>query len=372
MNEMELVEDFCAAEPPPSPQRLATARATVAASIGDPELAGRAPAGRWVQGPGRTRVLSWPRLAIPGAVAGAVAIATAVAIVVAATVTGSGASRPPGGGTAGTRLAAYVLDRAATAALAQPEPADGQFIYTSSKTVDSGRTGRAAFRVQTWLSVDGQKASATRWSHCMDVRQPSCLLEIQSGTNMPGYIPDRTYAVLRTLPTDPGTLLSYLEQHSTCLQPPGFGMKMSSYDAAYAEIYMILTSVLVLPPKFGAALFAAAAKIPGVTVLPHVVDAAGGQGIAVAMTYATGDATYSPQVRHELIFDPHSYRFVGAQSIIARAAVGWPAGELLDSTALLSSAIVNSAPTDYTTSENPKGGPKGRSRAYAMTVTCVM
>src|ERR1035437_4919099 len=49
MNEMELVKDFCAAEPPPSPQRLATARATVAASIGDPELAGRAPAGRWVQ-----------------------------------------------------------------------------------------------------------------------------------------------------------------------------------------------------------------------------------------------------------------------------------------------------------------------------------
>jgi hypothetical protein len=34
--------------------------------------------------------------------------------------------------------------------------------------------------------------------------------------NTPGYIPDRTYAGLRTLPTDPGALLSYLEQHSTC------------------------------------------------------------------------------------------------------------------------------------------------------------
>jgi len=48
-------------------------------------------------------------------------------------------------------------------------------------------------------------------------------------------------------------------------------------------------------------------------------------------------------------------------------AVGWPDGAVLDSTALLSSATVNSAPTDYTTTETPTG----TSRGYMMEVMCV-
>jgi hypothetical protein len=69
MNEMKLVEDFCAAEPPPPPQRLAQVRAKVTDSIGGIGLPGSGPAR------GRPRRL---RLALSGA--GTVGVALAVGL----------------------------------------------------------------------------------------------------------------------------------------------------------------------------------------------------------------------------------------------------------------------------------------------------
>jgi hypothetical protein len=54
-------------------------------------------------------------------------------------------------------------------------------------------------------------------------------------------------------------------------------------------------------------LYRAAALIPGVKVIPHVTNALGQPGIAVA--WGNGEAVDS----HEWIFNPVTYQFIGEQ-----------------------------------------------------------
>lgn len=369
MNEMRLLEEFCAQEPSPSPQRLARARARVMESISG----GRAPATRRRvrrEGRRRTGVLARPWLAT------VIATGTVAAVAVAATValntglfqggahgrTGAAGTVPqvaaPPPGASGTQLAAYVLDRAADAALTAPAPSDGQFIYTDTHRVDPEGHGLWANQ-QTWQSVDGQHPGAMRVGKCLSPTLfrkpvpakipppwiiPSCLFKIpalhHTGHNSVYF--DRTYAGLRALPTDPRVLLTYLEHHNSCDTQAGFGLPTTV--AAYAEIYMILDSVQVLPPKVGAALFRAAAMIPGITVRKNAANAAGGHGLAVSLSYGPGAGT--PVFRHELFFAPQTYRFLGSQ----RVAVS--SGALVGASWLRSYRIVNSAPTSYTAGKN--------------------
>jgi hypothetical protein len=122
----------------------------------------------------------------------------------------------------------------------------------------------------------------------------------------------------------------------------------------------------VLPPRLGAALFDAAAKIPGVTVLPHVADAAGGQGIAVAMTPREGPASGPiwPRTRFELIFDPHTYRFIGSQAV---APGGSARGAVLLASHLLKVSFTDTAPARYTKGTDwraPISAPTGPGSRY--------
>jgi hypothetical protein len=72
----------------------------------------------------------------------------------------------------------------------------------------------------------------------------------------------------------------------------------------------ILRDDVAVPPKLAAAVFIAAASLPGTVLLRHVVDAAGRPGIAVAMQQ------YG--VSSELIFDPRTYRFTGSADVVTR------------------------------------------------------
>jgi hypothetical protein len=357
MNDMELIEGFCAEQAPPRPERLAAARARVVAAIEDAAPSGPAPSGstralRQMRRRARAcarRILTQPRLAISAAVAAAATVAVIVASVTPWSASGTGI----------TLDAATVLHRAAKGALAQPVPRDNQFIYTEVRSV--GGRARRSQTVQTWLSVDGSKAGAQRLTPCDIGRQvhATCLYKAPRFRGSPALV---SYAWVKTLPTDPGTLLAYLERNSGCnhlLRTP-MTHGLDRYDAAYSEIYVILASLYLPPPKVSAALFDAAAKIPGVTVLPYVVDAAGGQGIAVAMTPAVGPA--SGRTRYELIFDPHTYRFIGSQAI----AVGSSArGTVLLASELLNVGFVNTEPTRYTMSSlRFMGGPPGSGPAY--------
>ena len=73
---------------------------------------------------------------------------------------------------------------------------------------------------------------------------------------------------------------------------------------------------MLVPPRLAAALFKVAATIPGATVKPHVTDAAGRAGIAVARV----GQEYPED--NELIFDPRTYRLLGQRSTLAAPEKG--------------------------------------------------
>ena len=63
----------------------------------------------------------------------------------------------------------------------------------------------------------------------------------------------------------------------------------------------------IAPPRVSAALYRAAALIPGVTVVPDAADALGRHGVAVAMT--------SDGVRTEWIFSKQTFLYLGERAI---------------------------------------------------------
>jgi hypothetical protein len=341
VDEMQAVADFCAEQRPPGPERLALARARVLDEITSaaPPGAGR-PRGR-----GRARVLTWPRLAAFGAVA----IAAAVAVVVAGGI-------PLGGGSplAPPASAAQVLQRAATAALAEPVAQAGQFIYTETRTVSEWKPTTVTRR---WTSADGAAQGASALVPCpawYDLHmvpsvlpagwfyyqgqpyRPSCLMALPGSRRLAA---PETYAGLETLPTDPATLLAYIDAH---YQPIFKIAPDTTASIEWDGLRQILTDNVVVPPKLGAAIFRAAAMLPGIRLFRNVTDAAGGRGIAVA---APLGPPREPWLLDELIFDPGTYRFIGSQIVVVRT-IGKQArrGTVFNAMAVLRTAITNTAP----------------------------
>jgi hypothetical protein len=301
----------------------------------------RARARRRVQ---RRRLTIWTTAATGSAavVAGAVFLAVVAG--------GQATSFTPPGGRTGVRLdAAVVLEGAARAALSGPTPQDNQFLYTDVRSVNPNRSRAWNSRQQTWESADGRQPGAIRNTTCFPGlpahdNLPTCLIKIPVGRGGPLNV---TYAWARSLPTDPAALLRYLEHHNNCSGIFNIGLHRTPYSDAFSEIITILESLYVLPPSPGAALFRAAALIPGVMVLRSVTDAAGGgRGIAVAMTGLDGMAT--PPVRFELIFAPRTYRFIGLQIIALRPGPGQVPGEVIHAEWVVSSQVVDTAPVNYT------------------------
>lgn len=109
MNEMKLIEDFCAEEAPPRPEHLARSRARLIAAIEGGRLSGSVPLGR----PRATRLVS---LALGAAAAG-----TAGALVIVSLIAGGkpvipGDSRVPAGLLTGQPARPFLLAMAAKAA----------------------------------------------------------------------------------------------------------------------------------------------------------------------------------------------------------------------------------------------------------------
>ena len=87
---------------------------------------------------------------------------------------------------------------------------------------------------------------------------------------------------------------------------------------------------MLVPPKLAAALFRVAATIPGATVVPHAADAAGRPGIAVARNVSEDKADA------ELIFNQHTYQFLGAREVLTSPVKGeGPAGTVIEAYAQL-------------------------------------
>ncbi|GAA2710632.1 CU044_5270 family protein [Actinoplanes palleronii] len=89
----------------------------------------------------------------------------------------------------------------------------------------------------------------------------------------------------------------------------------------------------VLQPTVVAALYQAAARIPGVELLADAEDGAGRHGVAVARS--------DGGIRHEWIFDAVSREYLGARSYLVEDGTWGRAGLLLSSSAVLTKTVVD-------------------------------
>lgn len=269
------------------------------------------------------------------AVAGVPLAAGAVAVVLVVTgvrddrlADGSGsgvASSGPSTGGTRTLSAGVLLNRIAVTAAAQPAPAvrDDQFIHivsTVAPTMGRGPAGTLSAEPHTreiWLSADGSRPGLLREN---GTRSP---LDAHSKPSLN----EPTYRYLESLPTDPGRLLAKIYDETR-------GMGNGPHDEAFVTIGDLLREQIA-PPKVSAALYRAAARIPGVTVVDRAVDAAGRRGVAVARA--------DDGKRTEWIFDKVTLRFLGERTVMTENSAAAKKGQVIDDAAVLSRAVTDRA-----------------------------
>jgi hypothetical protein len=248
-----------------------------------------------------------------------------------------------------------VLTRAADNVGRAPElhPRPGQFLAFRSMTMNTvesnGKDGRQARYLSRskrtiWLPVEGD---ATHGVLEEDTRPPEAYpgwpippearqAVGHSGPEKPVDEDNRVewlrtdYAYLSRLPTDPAKMYEHLYAH--------LGNDPMADIHAWDNVGSMLTEAY-LPAAQRAALFRAAAAIHGVTTVGRAKDAAGRQGIAVAMLKP------KEGTRDEYLFDPATYQYLGERSIVTDAKEARaPVGSILTSTAQLRVWVVDRPP----------------------------
>jgi hypothetical protein len=263
----------------------------------------------------------WALIAAP-----ATAVAVAAVAIVAVTLSRSGddaATRTTAAPIIAVEPGSVVglgplIDRLALSAAGKPDTrvGAGQFVYVHSKVA--------------WLVYDKQGATP-RFDkvHDREVWLPAShgdkgLIRERGETfGLTGARPNSEYA---DLPTDPTALLRKIYAETE-------GQNEGPDDAAFEYIGTALRES-ILAPKVNAALYRAAARIPGVVLVQDSVDAAGRHGIAVARTDNLGE-------RQEWIFDPATFDYLGERSYLVRDTSDGKAGRLTGTTAVLQRGVVN-------------------------------
>ncbi|MFJ5836025.1 CU044_5270 family protein [Streptomyces shenzhenensis] len=300
----------------------------------------------------RTTALAGPhkprnRFLRPAIVWPVAACALAGAIVAGGVLTGRGADTGSGVatgpvlttdiGTASARGTTTLLDRISLAAGQAPTPQvrDDQYIYIESTTADTyvrtvddkhSVVSEKPHRRQVWESPDGRKG----W-----LIEPGNSPDGGETLNSP-YAAAGAYNDLVTLPTDPDALLKRFYEESK-----GQG---NSPDQAAFEMIGDLIGESYPPAGLEAALYKAAAKIPGVVTVDDAVDAVGRHGVAVArLDEVSGERT-------EWIFDKKTYTFLGERRVQVQRGENSNPEDLLikPGTITFTSAITTRAVVDNT------------------------
>ncbi|MEV6592195.1 CU044_5270 family protein [Streptomyces acidicola] len=248
----------------------------------------------------------------PAIAAAAVAAAAAVTFTV---LPSSGDSGRP----AASKQAVQLLEDIALAAEGADVPGDirdDQFVYIQSKgaytTHDYGTEKLAPVRErEIWLSVDG-----SQWGLLEDDREGvgRMTLKPSGGSLEIGgkkvELPQRRdtgretdYRALSTLPTDPDKMRDWLYRVSSAEVEE----ERPDKDNAAFVLFGDLIHESLMPPKVSAALYRAAAKIPGVEVVRNVKDSVGREGIAISRE--------SGGVREEQIFDAKTFTYLGEREV---------------------------------------------------------
>jgi hypothetical protein len=249
-----------------------------------------------------TRLGRKPAIVI--AAAGAAALAAAIVL---ALLPGN----TPGTSPAATRLLAKI----ATVAAGQPSPQvrNSQFWYIKSwvsNLVCNGGSGNNCVlekphETQIWQSVSNVCVTGLLREGGQDI--PLTFSSNYLRCPYRGGVHDPTYRFLQSLPADPHALLSLIEREMQGQLPRP--------EEAFTTIGDLLGAAIA-PPQVSAALYRAAALIPGVTAVPDAIDAIGRHGVAVAYTFQ--------DIRTEWIFTKKTFRYLGARDV--NVATGSSAG----------------------------------------------
>jgi len=210
-----------------------------------------------------------------------------------------------------------------------PDPRPRQWVYSKELRVEQGV--RKPWTHEQWIRVDGRKfissASNRRvargskvrrermdWPSAQVARFPRC-------PSRPERIPPavglgRFFPNPAAVPTDPDGLLTAIYQ---LVEDPDCA-PIPVGDTVQDRAFMLIEGMLegVLPADVRAALYRALARIPGVTVVHGVTDAAGRRGVAFARAAAIEGRGSSGWLRLEIILDRSTYRYLGARHVVTR------------------------------------------------------
>ncbi|MEE1938048.1 CU044_5270 family protein [Streptomyces sp. TRM 70361] len=225
----------------------------------------------------------------------AIAVPVGVAAAVGATLltVGSGGTGGPSTDPEAVRL----LNRIAKVAAAQdaPQVRDDQYVYTLVQgTEQITDKGQDTFRRSDWHAVDGKRDGLAR-------------ITVLSGPSGKGTTDMKlnadpnatTYRELEALPTDTEALHDHVWSATE-------GQGPTHEEAALEMIGSMLESAALLP-EVEAALYRAAARIPGVTVVDHAEDAAGRAGVGLAF----GDG----EERDVWVFGEKDLNYLGSEEV---------------------------------------------------------
>ncbi|WP_372343782.1 CU044_5270 family protein [Streptomyces sp. KL116D] len=274
-----------------------------------------------------------PALLVPAA-----ALALGGILATGIALTGTETDSGPGTGgraTPAVRPAAALLDQISDAAGRGTElhvRAD-QFAYTRAKVRGADLTsGKAVVgpleERETWISQQPgplHKLGVAR----ADGETLPLNAELGDTDGTPAGFNRPTYDWLASLPTDPDALLDHL--YAELPKTKGEERDQAVFD------WIGGTVGEVMPPRTAAALYRAAARIPGVTKAPGARDVTGRRGVGIARE----DTTFG--TRTEWVFDERDLTFLGDRSYLVRNTEYGTAGTLMSGTAVLDHALVDEA-----------------------------
>ena len=272
-----------------------------------------------------------------------------------------------------------LLDKVASAAAAQPATAmgPGQYFYVKTESLYEGVPGETTFNAQStthplsvaeeWIPQGPGKESLSKVSGYNSTAanapknsfsttvgaaaQPASSSTVgeaaatpdssstvagsaatpASGSSNPNTTVDLlfpTYAYLQSLPTNPQQLLDVVAKQAK--------WDGNSSSASEFELIGQLEAGAVLPPQTAAALYRAAALIPGVTLVPDATDALGRHGVGISITDQVNG------VRLTWIFSTSTYQYLGERDDQAATTASAPKGKLIGLSAILARGVADS------------------------------
>ncbi|MFE2941105.1 CU044_5270 family protein [Streptomyces sp. NPDC059255] len=292
-----------------------------------------------------------PRLLRPALLLPAAGLALGGVLLTTLAVTGQDSAPAPSASGTGSRAAVprgatVLLDRIASVAeKSGGQAATGdQFVYI--KTLQTGNEGDFGGPVKLTEPREREVWMSQKAGPVIDVgliHQDGSYLPITVGVpdgepavGIPAGLDRPTYTWLASLPTDPDALLRRLgaeitrDQNARDTPAEDRDPAQDAFDAIGE-----LLRETVMPPRTAAALYKAAAKIPGVTEDSDAVDAAGRHGIGVARDNTrTGERT-------AWIFDSATLEYLGERSYLVRDTSMGKKGTLVHVSAVLQRAVVD-------------------------------